>query len=456
MIALISLVLACAKGADTDSEPTDSPQGVDSAVDSAPQPPPLFQNPAEAVDQDPDTDAFELTLSAAPLDFSIGELQVSGYAYNGQVPGPVIRLQPGQQLLTQIDNGLEDQTTVHWHGANVPFEMDGVPWMSSPIQPGASMDVDFTLSAPFTGWYHPHFDTERQVDWGLYGVLIVQDPTWPTPDHELIVVADTWGESPDQGHHSGFVFQEHDWTVNGLSQPVHPVNGGESVLVRVVNVSNMGYLALSADTLRVVAFDQGLLPAPITDSPVVLGPGDRAVLELSPSDTDIVLWSQPWSVAGEHALGEPFELMRLELQESGVQHPGLDFGWSGTAPTADPGHTDLRYVFQGDEQTGQWRINGEAFPDVTIGSIPPGEPAIIEVRNLSATEHPFHLHGMHFEVLSIDGVAPQHQRIEDTLNLEIRQTVRLLVNPENAGDWMAHCHILPHAEGGMMTVLRVE
>ena len=116
----------------------------------------------------------------------------------------------------------------------------------------------------------------------------------------------------------------------------------------------------------------------------------------------------------------------------------------------------MRYVFQGDEQTGQWRINGEAFPDVTIETLPEGVPAVIEVRNLSATEHPFHLHGMSFEVLSVDGVPPDQRTIQDTVNIGIRQTLRILVPADNVGDWMAHCHILPHAEGGMMTVLRVE
>ncbi|MCB9645447.1 MAG: multicopper oxidase domain-containing protein [Deltaproteobacteria bacterium] len=92
---------------------------------------------------------------------------------------------------------------------------------------------------------------------------------------------------------------------------------------------------------------------------------------------------------------------------------------------------------------------------MTIHELPVGQPRIIEVRNLSPSEHPFHTHGMSFEVLSINGQAPAARRVEDTLNLGIRDAVRLLVRPEVPGDWMTHCHILPHAEDGMMTVLRV-
>src|SRR6185436_3888944 len=119
----------------------------------------------------------------------------------------------------------------------------------------------------------------------------------------------------------------------------------------------------------------------------------------------------------------------------------------------DDGHTDIVWVFGGDGDV--WMMNGATYPDVPVETIAYGAAATIEVRNLSASEHPFHLHGNPFEVLSIDGKAPLFQDMEDTVNVPIRSTARLRVVPTNSGDWMAHCHILPHAEGGMMAVLRV-
>jgi FtsP/CotA-like multicopper oxidase with cupredoxin domain len=58
-------------------------------------------------------------------------------------------------------------------------------------------------------------------------------------------------------------------------------------------------------------------------------------------------------------------------------------------------------------------------------------------------------------VLSVDGVQPQYLTLEDTINVGIRSKVRLRLVANNPGDWMTHCHILPHAHRGMMTVLRV-
>jgi FtsP/CotA-like multicopper oxidase with cupredoxin domain len=125
-------------------------------------------------------------------------------------------------------------------------------------------------------------------------------------------------------------------------------------------------------------------------------------------------------------------------------------------PAVDPGGFDAAYTFHGDPHSDVWLMNGEAYPDITVQSIPLEQASIIEVRNVSATAHPFHLHGMFFEVLSVNGVVPEHRVIEDTIHVGLYETVRLRVEPLNPGDWMAHCHILPHAHGGMMQVLRVE
>ena len=101
-------------------------------------------------------------------------------------------------------------------------------------------------------------------------------------------------------------------------------------------------------------------------------------------------------------------------------------------------------------------MNGEVFPNVTIEELALDTDAVIEVRNLSSSEHPFHLHGHAFEVVSRNGIAPAYRQMEDTINVSIYETVVLRLNANNPGDWMVHCHIQAHQYGGMMTVLRVE
>ena len=461
---ILWLLLACGADDTRDSgvvtSPPPSTPAVDTATTTSTTPtvaePPALAEPAAAMDLDPDPSVLHVQLTAAPHTYAIDGETVQGFAYNGQVPGPTLRAPVGGTLRVELTNDVDAPTTIHWHGPrDVPFPMDGVAWMGAPVEPGASFVYEIPLTHAGTFWYHPHFDTARQVDLGLYGALIVEDPTEPTVDIDQVWIFDSFGEHDGaEGHDHGFVPLPGQWTVNGAVQPVLEA-GGAVVRARLINVSNTGYLRLDWPDARLLAGDQGLLPEPVPLDDVVLGPGDRIEVELRVGPEDQILTTNSHSLAGPSELGEPVPL--LTLRSSG-EPPASAPAWptDDAGPTPDPGRTDIVYVFQGDERTGEWRINGETFPDVTIETLPLGVEAIVEVRNLSPSHHPFHTHGVHFELLSRDGVPPDRRTIEDTLDIGIRETVRLRIEADNLGDWMTHCHILPHAEGGMMTVLRIE
>jgi FtsP/CotA-like multicopper oxidase with cupredoxin domain len=223
--------------------------------------------------------------------------------------------------------------------------------------------------------------------------------------------------------------------------------------VRVVDVSNSGYLDLTWPDLRHIGSDQGLLSALEEPESLVITPGDRADFEWRISASFEVI-NQPYSLLGAPAVGEAVRLFDVDVETPGAPASPLDWPFDGTGPTPDPGWSDIVYALHGDPHTDEWTINGEVFPDITIETLPLGEWALIELRNISQTAHPFHLHGQTFEVLNIDGETPEYRRLEDTINVAPYTIVRLGLLPDNAGDWMAHCHILPHAHG-MMTVLRV-
>ena len=411
--------------------------------------------PADAEDLDPDPTVVEVRLTAAlrPSDAP------STYGYNGVSPGPTIRARVGDELVAVLDNQLDQPTTIHWHGSGAPFEMDGVPWMRTPTMPGETFEYRFELTKAGTFWYHPHFNTSGQVEGGLYGLLIVEDPSHPTPDDEILLVFDVENEGhdpmrprPDHGHGR----LQTQWRINGQRSSELVRRGGQIVRARLLNASNAGYLALRSDQLHVIAGDQGLRPARQTVDRLVLGPGDRVDLEWSLGREDIVLQAEPYTLAGGRAYGDSQEVLRVRIDQPADAPAPLSWPFSGDTPSTDPGATDLLYAFAGSDRTGEWRINGEKFPNVTIETLQRGQTAIIEVRNLSPTEHPFHMHGNPFEILSVNGRPPDWRTIEDTWNLAIRDVVRLRMVANNPGDWMVHCHILPHADDGMMTVLRVQ
>lgn len=146
----------------------------------------------------------EVTLTAAPATVDLGDRTVETWAFNGTVPGPEIRLRPGDLVRASVRNNLPDQLTIHWHGIALRNDMDGVPGMTQdPIAPGDEFVYEFTAPDPGTYFYHPH--TGTQLDRGLYAPLIVEDPENPEVavdyDRDFTVMVDDWidgtGQTPD-------------------------------------------------------------------------------------------------------------------------------------------------------------------------------------------------------------------------------------------------------------------
>ena len=140
-------------------------------------------------------------LTPRPVAVDLGRRVVTTWAYGDSVPGPLLRVTAGDVLRVEVDNQLPAGTSVHWHGIALRNDMDCVPGMTQdPIPPGGSFRYEFTAPDPGTYFYHPHSGV--QLDRGLYGVLVVDDPDEPGGyDDEWLVVLDDWvdgtGRTPD-------------------------------------------------------------------------------------------------------------------------------------------------------------------------------------------------------------------------------------------------------------------
>jgi FtsP/CotA-like multicopper oxidase with cupredoxin domain len=473
---LLSSLFACQNGfvdvnpdhkAGGGHQPSDNEGSFAAAVDDAPTGLPLRNIPA-AQDLNNEPGVVEVNLSATriPVNLRPAPDVVSGYSFRS--PGPVIRAQLGDTLVVNFMNRLDTPTSVHWHGLHVPFDMDGA--LAMPHSPGSSADehadmqlpmdesfrFEFQLNQAGTFWYHPHFDTSLQVDDGLFGVIIVEDPRDPVVE-EMVVVLDALGEQHGRmaARPAGHGHLNTRWRVNGLRQPIWTPASGSVVRLRLVNVSNFSYVSLSGPEWRVIALDQGILAAPQTPRRLLLGPGDRAEVELRIGNEPFDIINEPWSINGGRTWAEPQTLIRVEPSGTNPAPPPVDWPFTGVTATPDPGYADIVWAFAGDDRSAEWFINGRQFPDIDIDTVRASQPVIMEIRNLSPTEHPFHTHGMDFEVLSVNGESPEFQLIEDTINLRIGDIIRVKLRPAFPGLWMAHCHILPHADLGMMSLINV-
>ncbi len=136
----------------------------------------------------------------------------SVWAYGGTVPGPVLRLKKGDELKVRLVNALAQPTTLCWHGVRCPNAMDGVAGLTQKaVLPGETFDYHFTPPDAGLFWYHPHAwpHSAEQIERGLYGLLIVDEPTPPAVDHELLLVLDDWALDAGNQLRGDFVTPDH-------------------------------------------------------------------------------------------------------------------------------------------------------------------------------------------------------------------------------------------------------
>ena len=217
--------------------------------------------------------ALEFELDARPVWWQLGDGQrASAYAYNGITPGPEIRVENGTRVRIEFTNRLPVETSVHWHGIDVPNAMDGVPGVTQePIQPGDSFTYEFTArpagdpDGGGTFLYHTHSDEDRQMPMGLYGTFII-DPPKPEadpPQTDETLVFSEWAVDAESGRSRGVMQMEGNFpnffTINGKTFPdTKPltVDAGSDVRLRLVNAGQFAHpIHLHGTSFRVEAQD---------------------------------------------------------------------------------------------------------------------------------------------------------------------------------------------------------
>ncbi|WP_437966976.1 multicopper oxidase family protein [Sorangium sp. So ce260] len=432
-----------------------------------PPAPDAFGEPAAAPDRNPDPRIVEVDLEAKEAEKTYLEgTTTKVLAYNGAVPGPLIEANVGDTLIVHLKNSLPEETTIHWHGLRVPNEMDGAPTVQAPIAAGGSFTYQFTLRDAGFYWFHPHVMEEEQIRRGLFGVIRVRGQGEPQADDEKIVVLSDAllkrdGSFDDQADDDTIMLgrEGNVLLVNGKTMPALEVAPGALTRLRIVNVANGRFfnLALAGHTFRVIGTDGGLIPKPYDAERLLVAPGERYdVLLIAQGEpgAELTLMNEPYERGHHTGLADPTPLATVRLG-AGPALSGRALPGSGPAIERLPGGAadttitfDEAYV----ERELKFLVDGKAYPDVPPIHVERGSTRVFDLKNDAEMDHPFHLHGFFFQVLARDGVAVADEALanKDTLILPQRSTTTVVARFDEPGDWMYHCHILEHAERGMM------
>jgi FtsP/CotA-like multicopper oxidase with cupredoxin domain len=431
---------------------------------------------AEPADRNPDPGIVEIDLTAKLADVQIDGKVVHAWTYNGSLPGPLIKTRVGDRLIVHFRNELDEPTTVHWHGVRVPIEMDGVPEVSQPeVKKGESFTYDFVVRDAGLYWYHPHVRSAAQVGFGLFGALLVEDPDdgVGVEDQVTIVLSDIGFdakgvlEPADSGGSAGMVFgREGDYVlVNGRRRPVLRARPGAPQRWRIVNAakSRFFYLDLDGQPFTTIGADGGLQEHAVTSDIVLVTPGERVAVIVTPkgkAGAPLTLRAMLYNRGyGSVEYRSVEELLTIEFtKEPPITAKPVTTTRAMEAPST-AGATPVEMILTlppMQNNKSEFRINGVPWWKAKPFLAKLGEKQIWTVKNDSDWDHPYHLHGFFFHVLDDSGEPVRPLALKDTVNVPMKSTVRLLVHfDERPGEWMIHCHILDHAEGGLMGTVMV-
>jgi FtsP/CotA-like multicopper oxidase with cupredoxin domain len=389
---------------------------------------------------------FRITLVAQKAKVALASGRtLDAWAFNGQVPGPEIRVRQGDLVeATLINQDIEEGVTIHWHGVDVPNGEDGVAGVTQDaVMPGKRYTYRFRAEQLGTFWYHSHQVSSKQVRRGLYGAFVIGPRKAPPPTLDLTAIAHDFAGRTALGLDDGV--QQRD------------VAPGTRVRVRLVNSnSSPERFTVTGAPFRVLAIDGTDLngPTPIEGRTLNLGGGARYDVSFVVPDGGVRVGIDASSTA--LVLGRE-EIAAPEGAIGGDFDPA---GYGRAKPTLLGATTEFdrtfvldigkRIGFMAGRPGNHWALNGKLHPKTPMYMIRRGELVKIRVVNNSGTLHPMHLHGHHVLVLSRNGRRTTGSPWwVDTLDVHPNQEYEVAFRADNPGIWMNHCHNLPHARDGL-------
>lgn len=505
--ALALALTACRSQPNTGSTSTAVPSPTRSSGQQ-----PIMLTPAETA---PAGTIRTYTLEAGVSELALGSQRVRTFVYNGQLPGPELRVREGETLRVELINRLPEPTTIHWHGIPVPNAQDGVPDVTQPaVAPGARFVYEFVLPVAGTYFFHPHVGL--QLDRGLYGALIVEPRQESLSyDREYTLLLDDWldgirGTPEDafqqlvagghsdhaMGHGMGHGMGTMPMTPGmnsmpgmggmpgmgigeapveiapDLVYPVYLINGrppetpfvftgkrGEVLRLRVINAASATIfrVALLGHRLTVTHAD-GHPVEPLTGDVLQIGMGERydVLVRLEqPGVWPLVAWAEGTELAAQAVLRYEGNTGQPPLVRARPRELAGELLHALRFATATPG-TDSEPAVDLPIVLGGGM--GQYVWTMNGQAFPQAEPIALQrgqrvrFRLQNMTTMPHPMH-LHGHVFRVGD--PARGAVRDTVLVHPMQALTIDWVADNPGQWAFHCHHLYHQEAGMMRLVTI-
>lgn len=400
---------------------------------------------------------FTLTASTATITLASGR-SVEAWTYNGQSPGPALTAIEGDLIEVTLRNAdIADGVTLHWHGYDVPSGEDGVPGLTQDlVAPGQEFVYRFRADQVGTYWYHTHSVSDPAVRRGLFGTLVVTPPGPPAAGLDLTLPVHTFGDT--------VALANDDRPTTKQAAPGTPVR------MRLINTDSTPHrFALTGVEYQLIAVDGTDLnePGPLAEVMLTLPAGGRYDLAFAmPAEPVALLIDNKRDGAGLRLLPEGGGDADVVADPSGW--PELDllqYGRPAETPFNAESHFDREFTLVLDRGLAALRsipgyahtVNGHAYPVIPEQVVRENDLVRVTVVNRSFELHPWHLHGHHVLVLRKNGQTPTGSPLwHDTFDVRPGDVWEVAFRADNPGQWMNHCHNLPHAAKGMALHLAYE
>lgn len=401
--------------------------------------------------------------------------------YNGQVPGPLLRLKEGRTVTVEIANRTDEPDVVHWHGLYLPVSVDGALEEGTPaIAPHSTVRLTFVPRPAGFRWYHTHTtamgDLTRAQYGGRHGPLLIEARNEPGRyDRELFLTLHDW---------LGYLTMSDDGTLNpryavstingktlGFGEPLR-VKRGERVLMHVLNSSptEIHWLALAGHRFQVIALDGNTTPTPRVVPMLRLAPAERVCALVQMDRPGNWILGEVRKHVRAAGMGIVLEYADASGEPRWDQPSDLLWGYEpfaadspATAPPAPVHPIDLVFEskFQGHGAMERWLINGRSYPATGIEPLIEGTRYRLRFINRSGDDHPVHLHRHNFELRRL-GVpleaekpgAPEIRGIyKDVLLVPAGTRSEVEFTADHPGPTLFHCHQQNHMDLGFMMVI---